>query len=80
MHTDDAGLLVPIKAGRSRVCARLTWLSPAICAISARARVVQQEAAGGALTMTAPWVAGVYTAGWRPAAGEGTEAEVTPSV
>jgi hypothetical protein len=52
---------------------------------SARARVVRQEAAGEALTMTAqprtaPWVAGVYTAGWGPPAGTGTEAGMTASV
>jgi hypothetical protein len=46
----------------------------AIWAISSIARVVRQEAADEAQPMTAPWVAGVYAAGWGPpAAGTGTK-------
>ncbi len=68
---------------RDWVAVRSIKRPPAIWAISARARVVRQEAADEALTMTeqpmtAPWVAGVFAAGWRPPAG--TEAGMTPSV
>jgi hypothetical protein len=53
--------------------------------ISARVRLVRQEAAGEVPTMTAqsttaPWVVGVYAAGSVPPAGTGTEAWMRSSV
>jgi hypothetical protein len=76
----------PRLAKQDWVAVRSIKRAPAIWAISARARVVRQEAAAEALTMTeqpmtAAWVAGVYAAGWGPpAAGTGTKAGLTSSV
>lgn len=79
------GGMVRIIAGTRHHQIQVRPKSGSSCTISARVRLVRQEAAGEVPTMTAqpttaPWVVGVYAAGSVLPAGTGTEARMRSSV